>query len=96
VIYAVRSSKGKRIGIMAVRRMDCFAHKSCPDSCCWVTEGAQGITKYLGLARAIYIYIYGVYTVLLAGKSPNIRCIHTRFWPRSHKILEGLEDLKEL
>ena len=30
---------------------------------------------WLGLARTIYIY--GVYTVILAGKSPNIRCIYT-------------------
>jgi len=27
----------------------------------------------VGLARTIYIYIYGVYTVFLTGKSPNIR-----------------------
>ena len=32
----------------------------------------------------IYIYIYGVCTVFLAGKSPNIRSyirIYIRFWP---------------
>jgi hypothetical protein len=36
---------------------------------------------YLGLARTIYIY--GVYTVFLAGKSPNIRSygVYIRFWP---------------
>jgi len=30
---------------------------------------------WLGLARTIYVY--GVYTVILAGKSPNLRCIYT-------------------
>jgi len=60
---------------MAVRRMDCFAHKSCPDSCCWVTEGAQGITKYLGLARAIYIYIWCIYGTF--GRQITKYTVHT-------------------
>ena len=34
---------------------------------------------YIGLASTMYIhtYIFGVYTVFLAGYPPSIRCIHT-------------------
>jgi len=45
------------------------------DAClCWSTESRAATSEYdlkLGLARTIHLH--GVYTVLLAGKSPNIR-----------------------
>jgi len=43
-----------------------------------------------GLARTIYvyIYIYGVYTTFLAGKSPNIRCIYTVLANSSHDCMK--------
>ena len=43
--------------------------------CAGLVVAEQQSGKYLGLARTIYLY--GVHTVFLAWKSPNIRCIYT-------------------
>jgi len=37
-----------------------------------IQEWAIYVQKWIGLARTM-VYIYGVYTVFLAGKPPNIR-----------------------
>jgi hypothetical protein len=53
----------------------------------------QGTLLVLGLARTIHIY--GVYTVFLAGKSPNkhtvIYGVCKRFWPNLLILLHNLQ-----
>jgi len=42
------------------------------------SQSARCVYVCVGLARIAYvIYIHGVYKVILAGKSPNIRCVQT-------------------